>query len=106
MKSKDLLRKASVLMLVGAFSFTAAPAFSKNEGKSLAKGKTKTESSGKHGREAGELPFGLEQLSTKKGELPGGLQKKKDEDGSLTRGLLEGGKELKTTTKTNGRSKK
>ena len=106
MKSMNLLRKVSVLMIVGTFALTASPAFSKNDGKSLAKGKAKAESSGKNGREAGELPHGLEQLTTKKGELPGGLQKKKDEDGSLTRGLTEGGKELKTTTKTKGNSKK
>lgn len=106
MKSRNLLRNASVFMLLGALEFTAAPAFSKNDGKSQAKGKAKTESSSKHGREAGELPFGLEQLNTKKGELPGGLQRRKDEDGSLTRGLQEGGKDLKTTNKTKGRSKK
>jgi len=106
MKSMNLLKKASMFMIVGSLGVAAAPAFSKDNGKSLAKGKTKTESVGKHGREDGELPFGLEQLTTKKGELPGGLQKKQDEDGSLTRGLQEGGKELKTTTKAKGKSKK
>ena len=106
MKISTLIRTLPVLVTIGAFSLTASPVLSKDNGKSLAKGKVKTETTGKHGRETGELPFGLDQLTEKKGELPSGLQKKKDEDGYLTRGLEEGGKELKTTTKAKKNSKK
>ena len=100
MRAVKFLKQLPAVMIIGVFAFTASPAFSKDKGKSLAKGKTKTtETKGKHGREAGELPFGLDQFTDKKGQLPSGLQKKNDEDGSLTRGLEEGGKELKTTGK-------
>jgi hypothetical protein len=106
MKRTTLLKKLSVFMIVSALGVTASPAFSKDNGKANGKGKPKTEKTdktekkGKHGRDAGELPHGLQQHVTKKGELPNGLQKKKDEDGRLTRGLEEGGKDLKSTDKT------
>jgi hypothetical protein len=76
----------------------ASPALSKETEKGKVKGKQKVEAKVKHGREAGELPYGLERYSEKKGELPAGLQKKKDEDGKVTRGLQEGGKKLKSIT--------
>ena len=100
MKISALVKKLPVFMIICALGLTASPAFSKDNGKAKAKGKEKTETKGKHGREAGELPYGLEQHTIKKGELPSGLQKKKDEDGKLTRGLEEGGKGLKPTGKT------
>src|SRR6266436_3278350 len=84
MKISTLLRKLPVFMVICALGLTASSAFSE--------GKGKTGANGKHGREAGELPYGLERHTEKKGELPSGLQKKKDEDGQLTRGLEEGGK--------------
>ena len=84
---------------------TASPAFSKEKEKVKARGKQKVETKENRGREAGELPFGLQQYSEKKGALPGGLQKKKDEDGQLTRGLEEGGKKLKSTGKGRNSSK-
>jgi len=99
MKISRLLRKLAVFMVICALGLTASPAFSKENGKAKAKGKEKTETKGKHGREAGELPYGLERHTEKKGALPSGLQKKKDEEGSLTRGLEEGGKGLKPTGK-------
>jgi hypothetical protein len=92
MKISTLLRKLPVFMVICALGLTASSAFSEGKGKANAKGKEKTETNGKHGREAGELPYGLERHTEKKGELPSGLQKKKDEDGQLTRGLEEGGK--------------
>ena len=61
--------------------------------------KREAEEKGKHGRQAGELPYGLEQYSEKKGELPSGLQKKKDQDDQLPRGLEEGGKKVKSSSK-------
>jgi hypothetical protein len=97
--------KLSALAIALSMGVAISAAYS--QGKAYAKGKVKTsETKGKHGREAGELPFGLDQYTDKKGELPSGLQNKKDEDGSLTRGLDEGGKELKTTGKAKTASKK
>ena len=91
------LRKLPVFMVICALGLTASSAFSQDKGK--AKGKQKTEAKEKHGREGGELPYGIEHRTEKKGELPSGLQKKKDEDGQLTRGLEEGGKDLKAPSK-------
>ena len=99
MKISTLLRKLPVFMIVCTLGLTVSSAFSEEKGKAKAKGKEKTETNGKHGREAGELPYGLERHIAKKGELPSGLQKKKDEDGQLTRGLEEGGKDLKAPSK-------
>ena len=73
----------------------SSPAASQEKGK----GKAKIETKANHGREAAQLPYGLERHTEKKGELPSGLQKKKDEDGLLTRGLEEGGKDLKPVSK-------
>jgi hypothetical protein len=86
--------KFTALAIVG-MSMAVSPAYSQGKGK----GKEHLEAKGKHGRDAGELPFGLEQFSEKKGTLPSGLQKKKDDDGSLTRGLENGGKPSKSTGK-------
>src|SRR4030095_8649555 len=99
MKISTLLRKLPVLMIVATLGLTVSSAFSQEKGKAKAKGKEKTETKAKHGRAAGELPYGIEHRSEKKGELPSGLQKKKDEDGQLTRGLEEGGKDLKSPSK-------
>ena len=97
MKIPTLLRKLPVFMVICALGLTASSAFSQDQGK--AKGKQKTEAKEKHGREGGELPYGIEHRTEKKGELPSGLQKKKDEDGQLTRGLEEGGKDFKAPSK-------
>ena len=91
MKIATLLRKLPVFLMICALGLTASSA--------LAKGKEKTGAKGKHGREAGELPYGLERHTEKKGELPSGLEKKKDEEGQLTRGLEEGGKNSKALGK-------
>ena len=92
MTISTLLKKLPVFVVIGALSLTASPAFSQEKGKAKAKGKEKTATKGKHGRESGELPYGIQHRTEKKGELPSGLQKKKEEDGQLTRGLEEGGK--------------
>jgi hypothetical protein len=97
MTISTLLKKLPVFMVICALGPTASSAFSQDKGK--AKGKEKTEAKGKHGREAGELPHGIEHRVDKKGELPSGLQKKKEEDGQLTRGLEEGGKKTKVSSK-------
>ncbi|HEY6365254.1 MAG TPA: hypothetical protein VI585_10750 [Candidatus Binatia bacterium] len=92
------LRKLLVFMVICALGLTASSAFSQDKGKAKAKGK-QTEAKEKHGREGGELPYGIQHRTEKKGELPSGLQKKKEEDGKLTRGLEEGGKDLKAPSK-------
>jgi len=99
MKISTLLTKLPVFMVICALGLTSSPAFSKEKAKAKAKGNKKIETKGKHGREAGELPYGLERHTEKKGELPSGLQKKKDEEGHLTRGLEEDGKDLKSPSK-------
>lgn len=100
MKVSTLLRKLPVVMVICALGLTASSAaFSQDKGKAKAKGKEKTEAKGKHGREGGELPYGIEHRTEKKGELPSGLQKKKDAEGQLTRGLEEGGKNSKASNK-------
>jgi hypothetical protein len=95
------LSRLTLLLGVCAVTFPASPAHSAGKANGKAKGKQKVEAEekGKHGREAGGLPYGLEQYTEKKGALPSGLQKKKDQDGQLTRGLEEGGKKLDSTRK-------
>ena len=97
-----LCKELSALAIAFSMSMAVSPAYAQGKGK--AKGKQKVETKGNHGRAAGELPFGLEQLSEKKGELPSGLQKKKDK-GTLTAGLEGGGKRLKSTGKAKKSSK-
>lgn len=92
------------LVAICALGFTASPAFSKQDGKS--KGSQKSVTKTNSGRDAGELPSGIERYSEKKGSLPSGLQKKKDDDGTLTHGLDGGGKKLDSTTKGKKVSKK
>jgi hypothetical protein len=99
MNVSTLLKKLPVFMVICALGFTASSAFAQDKGKAKAKGKEKTETKGKHGREGGELPYGIEHRIEKKGELPSGLQKKKDAEGQLTRGLEEGGKNSKASNK-------
>jgi hypothetical protein len=103
MKISTLVKNLSVFMVVCALGLTTSSAFSQEKGK--AKGKAKTATKAKHGRAAGELPYGIEHRTDKKGELPSGLQKKKDEDGQLTRGLEEGGKDSKSPSKAKKGSK-
>ena len=105
MKTSTLVKKLSVLLVVCTLGLTVSSAFSQEKGKAKAKGKQKTEANGKHGRAAGELPYGIEHRTEKKGELPSGLQKKKDDDGQLTRGLEEGGKDSKSPSKAKKGSK-
>jgi hypothetical protein len=95
------LSRLALLLGACAVSFPVPPAYSEGKANGKAKGKQKVEAGeeGKHGREAGELPYGLEQYTAKKVQLPSGLQRKKDQDGQLTRGLEEGGKKLKASGK-------
>src|SRR5262249_15392504 len=105
MKISTLLKKLPVFMVICALGLTASSAFSQDKAKTKAKGKEKNEAKGQHGREAGELPYGIQHRTEKKGELPSGLQRKKDADGQLTRGLEEGGKDLKAPSKAKKASK-
>jgi hypothetical protein len=94
------------LVAICALGFAASPAFSKQDGKVKSKGSQKSVAKTNSGREAGELPSGIERFSEKKGSLPSGLQKKKDDDGMLTHGLDGGGKKPDSTTKGKKVSKK
>jgi hypothetical protein len=94
------------LVAICALGFTASPAFSKQEGKLKSKGSQKSVAKTNSGREAGELPSGIERYSEKKGSLPSGLQRKKDDDGTLTHGLNGGGKKLDSATRGKKVSKK
>src|SRR5947199_8385161 len=85
------LSRLALLLGTCAVTLPASSAHSQGKGNGKAKGKQKVETQGKRGREAGELPYGLEQYREKTGELPSGLQKKKDQVGELTRGTVEGG---------------
>ena len=92
------LRMYSAAMVLSWFAMTPPLTLAKQDDKPKAKpGKATTKENS--GRQAGELPSGLEKHTGKKGQLPAGLQKMKDEDGQLTKGLESGGKKLKTTTK-------
>ena len=106
MKISKLRKQVLMFMVISALGLSASPAFSQGKGKAKGKANQTIETKGAHGREAGELPFGLEQHKDKKGELPSGLQKKQAEDGSLTHGLEEGGKGLKSKGKANKGPKK
>jgi hypothetical protein len=100
-----LQRIVPALMVTCALGLTASPALAKKEGKTKIKGSEKTTDKESSGRQAGELPSGLQKYSDKKSQLPSGLQKKKDEDGQLTKGLTSGGKKLESNAKTSKPSK-
>jgi hypothetical protein len=93
------------LVVTFALGVTASPALAKQEGKGKAKSSEKTTTKESSGRQAGELPSGLQKYTEKKGQLPSGLQKKQDEDGQLTKGLEKGGKKLDPSAKSNKPSK-
>jgi hypothetical protein len=95
--NKTFTSLSRLALLFGACAVTLPASSAYSQGK--AKAKNKVEAKGKHGREVGELPYGLQQYTEKKGKLPSGLQKRKDQDGQLTRGLEEGGKKLKSSSK-------
>ena len=99
MKKLSLRWALPGLVAIYALGFTASLAFSKQDGKPKSKGSQKSVTRTNTGREAGELPSGIERYSEKKGTLPSGLQKKKDDDGTLTHGLDSGGKKPHSTTK-------
>jgi hypothetical protein len=94
------------MIICCSLGVTVSPAWSKEKAKTKVTENRSTETKEKRGREAGELPFGIQQRSDKTGKLPAGLQKKKDDDGHLTRGLDNGGKKLKTNGKGKAGSKK
>jgi hypothetical protein len=91
--SKNSLAIAVAFALAG----TAYPVMAKQEGKGKEKSTAKSATKENSGRQAGELPSGLQNHTERKGQLPSGLQKKKDEDGQLTKGLEKGGKKVKTS---------
>jgi hypothetical protein len=106
MKKLTLRWTLPALLAICALGFTASPAFSKQEGKLKSKGSDKSDTKQNNGREAGELPSGIQRHTEKKGTLPSGLQKKKDDGGRLTHGLNDGGKKLDSSIKGKTVSKK
>jgi hypothetical protein len=105
MKISKLQRIVPALIVICALGLTVSPALAKQEGKTKVKSSEKTTTKDNSGRQAGELPSGLQKYTEKKGQLPSGLQKKKDEDGQLTKGLEKGGKKLESSAKSNKPSK-
>jgi hypothetical protein len=97
MKISKLQRIVPALIVICALGVTASPALAKKEGKTKVKGSEKTTTKENSGRQAGELPPGLQKYTEKKGQLPSGLQKKTDADGHLTKGLEKGGKKVKAS---------
>jgi hypothetical protein len=93
----NISRTIPAIVVTFALGVTAYPAMAKQEGKDKDKSTKKSATKENSGRQAGELPSGLQKYTEKKGQLPSGLQKKKDEDGHLTKGLEKGGKKLKTS---------
>ena len=85
------------IVIVFALGVTAYPAMAKQENKVKTGEKAGTKENS--GRQAGELPSGLQKYTDKKGQLPSGLQKMKDEDGHLTKGLEKGGKKSMSTAR-------
>ena len=59
-------RNLSALAVAFSMSMAESSAYSPRPGKGKAKGKQDLDAKGKNGREAGELPFGLEQFSEKR----------------------------------------
>ena len=92
------------LMVTFVFGVIAYPALAKQEAKTKGKSAEKSATKENSGRQAGELPSGLQKYTERKDQLPSGLQKKKDEDGQLTKGLTSGGKKLESSAK--GKSSK
>jgi hypothetical protein len=94
MKISKIVPAIVVSFTLGA---TASPGVAKQDSKAKGKATEKSTTKENSGRQAGELPSGLQKYMERKGELPSGLQKKTDE-GHLTKGLEKGVKKLKTTT--------
>jgi hypothetical protein len=100
MKISTLKRIMPALLVSSVLALTASPALAKQQDKSKGKSSEKTTSKENSGRQAGELPSGLQKYTEKKGQLPSGLQQMKDDDGHLTKGLEKGGKKIQSSTKT------
>lgn len=83
----NISRTIPAIVFTFALGVTVYPAMAKQEGKGKDKSTEKSATKENSGRQAGELPSGLQKHTEKKGQLPSGLQKKKDEDGHLTKGL-------------------
>src|SRR6266496_4266485 len=91
MNISKLQRIVPALMVTCALGLTASPALAKKEGKTKIKSSEKAGTKENSGRQAGQLPSGL--------------QKMKDEDGELTKGLTNGGKKLEASAKSTKPSK-
>jgi hypothetical protein len=92
MKISKLQAIVPAFVVTCALGLTASAALAKKDGKTKISEKTTVKDNS--GRQAGELPSGLQKYSEKKGQLPSGLQTMNDENGKLTKGLTNGGKKL------------
>lgn len=84
------------IAVIFALGVSAYPAMARQDAKTKGKSAEKTATKENSGRQAGELPSGLQKYTDKNDQLPSGLEKKKDNDGQLTKGLEKGGKKLKS----------
>jgi X-X-X-Leu-X-X-Gly heptad repeat protein len=102
-KKGEIMKISKVQAIVPAFvvtcalGLTASAALAKKDGKTKIREKTTVKENS--GRQAGELPSGLQKYSEKNGQLPSGLQTMNDENGKLTKGLTTGGKKLTSDAK-------
>jgi hypothetical protein len=99
--SKIITATVVVIVLIG----TAFPATAKQGGNAKGKSVEKSAEKENSGRQAGELPSGLQKYTERKGQLPSGLQKKQDASGQMNNGLQNGGKKLESGATTNKQSK-
>ena len=95
----------ALLMVTFILGATAYPVLAKQENKTKGKSAEKTATKGNSGRQAGELPSGVQKYTERNDQLPSGLQKKKEVDGQLTKGLEKGGKKLEPSAKNKKPSK-
>lgn len=104
-ESMNIAKIIPASVVIFALAATAFPAMAKQGGNGKGKSAEKSASKENSGRQAGELPSGLQKHTERKGQLPSGLQKKQDESGQLTKGLQNGGKKLESGANRNKPSK-
>lgn len=97
----------SAIFILFTIGVVLSPAFAQSKGKSKGDQERESRSSKKNqksissqGRDAGELPGGLDRYGQKhEGQLPKGLEKMVDDKGELPKGLEEGGKKNQPSEK-------
>ena len=77
MKISKLQRIVPVLLVTCALGLTASPALAKQEGKTKGKSSETTATKENSGRQAGELPSGLQKYNEKKASFHPGCKKRR-----------------------------